>query len=720
MSLTEAYYRRLYAAHKPSETEEFYAANQPRDKNGRWTRSGGGSKIKTLEPTTNKIWSGVSAHPDRRTAPKSDLTFPIEKDTYENQREANFRFARGVFDTDLGDGYRSTVKQVEPNTPRGEMVVRGVITHKGREVGTFDRMITIEGKGKVAVDHTELMIDPGHRSKGLGDRFNSHAVAKYQELGVDRITLHAGDSVGGFAWARQGFRWSTPEVAKTVGHRALNLTDASVKHDPKVPDAVKQQIYKETRALRKALDAGEDVQPIHIASIGERSARTVLGDDAGYRHSSWPGKRAMMQSPWEGVYYFDANQAVTAAATDLAHAELRPQFKSEPAREPLVLDSEGAMKIEEFYNPNQPRAKDGKWSSGGGAAPSTTPAAAGGGSGGVTIDGVGDVDAYLAANPQLPDEPIFVWHGRLVNGLSPESKHDLLFEIRESPEIVPFIAEGMTRWREMKGLAEPQVEINQVKAPAFKADVVARTFEKAEDAAHDPEVQKVFAEFKRQSEEMYDFMTKPESEGGMGVKVEFWTDPNPANFGNGPYANATEQANDLRVNKRIKLESGLGGPHDATMSRDEYDRFRAVHDVFGHAGVGTGFDRHGEYQAYLAHASMYTGDGHRGMASEYHGVNTAAWAGAPGSPGTGKSVLLPDRLIDNPWRSDGTLKPVPTDAELYPYLVASAGSNAGIKHFVKRTGIKHPFAQNYDKSPYHQHAARSSALRASAQEFFAR
>lgn len=329
--LTEAFYRRLHAFYKPSETEEFYNAGQPRDKRGRWSSMGGrgGKTSRVARPTTDKMWSGVSAHPDRRKAPKSSVTFPVEKGDYEDtQGQANRRFAREIFDTDLGNGYRSSVSQVTVYDNK-EMSIQGVITHKGREVGTFDRMITVEKRGVVAVDHTELMIAAAHRSKGLADRFNAHAVAKYQEMGVDRITLHAGDSVGGFAWARQGFRWSTAEGGRKVAETALKTIEAQIKYSPKLKDD--KQLRAEVDAVRKALEAGEDVQPIHIASIGERN-KWMSEDEIGNPYTNWPGKSAMLRSRWEGTYYFDANESITAAASSLEHARLRPQYRAVKAK----------------------------------------------------------------------------------------------------------------------------------------------------------------------------------------------------------------------------------------------------------------------------------------------------------------------------------------------------------------------------------------------------
>src|SRR5207244_312874 len=126
----------------------------------------------------------------------------------------------------------------------------------------------------------------------------------------------------------------------------------------------------------------------------------------------------------------------------------------------------------------------------------------------------------------------------------------------------------------------------------------------------------------------------------------------------------------------------------ATMTTEEYDRFRAVHDIFGHAGVGGGFDRHGEYQAWLEHMSMYTGSGRDAMSSEYRGVNSAMWAsGILGmkSPGTGKSVLLPKELVANPWDKKGN-------------LIAAAGTVVGdaADLVIKKLGLDSEFAGKYD------------------------
>jgi hypothetical protein len=265
-------------------------------------------------------------------------------------------------------------------------------------------------------------------------------------------------------------------------------------------------------------------------------------------------------------------------------------------------------------------------------------------------------DQIVAGTPRRPGEPSFEWQARAVDGLPAALKDEVIWRTRERYAPVAFIAEGASRWRRDRGLPEPRDRIADQRADLAEADRVARAFESAPDESADPRVRAAYEEFKRQSQAMWDFMTAPEPKG-LGVRVDFQTAAE-GGFtpGTGPYKSAAEQAEDLRRNRHITIESGLGGEHGSTMTVAEYDRFRAVHDVFGHAGVGGGFDRHGEYQAWLAHETMYEGEGARAMSSEYHGVNTALWTGAPGTPGTGRSVLLEGELGASPWDAEGRLR----------------------------------------------------------------
>lgn len=327
--LTEAYYRRLYAFHKPSPIipiEEFYSPSEARDRKGKWTRSGGGSKL----------WSGVSANPDDRVRPKSKVHFPIQPEGYESPAEARATLATRIYDADLGNGYQARVLGVR-EIPNGISVV--VKIRKGHvEVAESSRELSIDGAGRLVAHHETLYVNPAHQNQGIADRFNAHAIAEYQKLGVDRIDLHAGDTVGGYAWARQGFRIFEGDRKKFL----LTQLDrvSSELHKPVVKPYAKK-LKADAEVLRKAINAGEDVQPIHIASLGEKYARYEARDDHGNTYKTWPGKSLLIGTNWLGAYYFDAAHPVTASATDLAHVELRPAFRQ-------VVEKYTERTVEEF------------------------------------------------------------------------------------------------------------------------------------------------------------------------------------------------------------------------------------------------------------------------------------------------------------------------------------------------------------------------------------
>ena len=86
-----------------------------------------------------------------------------------------------------------------------------------------------------------------------------------------------------------------------------------------------------------------------------------------------------------------------------------------------------------------------------------------------------------------------------------------------------------------------------------------------------------------------------------------------------------------------------GGHHFFT--NEENDKFRAVHDTFGHAAIGRGFSRHGEEAAFLSHRQMFPPEAHAALTSETRGQNSFLNYGPTGdfpdqSPGT-KLIGLP-------------------------------------------------------------------------------
>lgn len=61
------------------------------------------------------------------------------------------------------------------------------------------------------------------------------------------------------------------------------------------------------------------------------------------------------------------------------------------------------------------------------------------------------------------------------------------------------------------------------------------------------------------------------------------------------------------------MESDAGGA---------YDRFRAVHDILGHARLKLGFDRDGEFAAWQFQEQFHSPLARRALATELHGQHS--------------------------------------------------------------------------------------------------
>lgn len=281
---------------------------------------GGKKTVATIDdspPVGGKAFSRISAHPDNRAKPIPSIAADGSKEDEAEAKEAGYEsveaWVKAAYSGDLGNGYHSEVTMFEHDTEVAKgFYVEGVIYDSlKRPVGSFKRYIMKEDRF-LAATHELLDISYNHQGKGLGDRFNARSVAVYRELGVDRIYLKAEMDVGAYAWARQGFRIDGDESDRRETIERL------ISYVKNYPDANRSpQDLKELAALRKASNAGQDVQPIHIASIGEsRAGKTP----------TWLGKEILLGNNWPGVYYFDRKNPVTASAVELAYAALRPKW----------------------------------------------------------------------------------------------------------------------------------------------------------------------------------------------------------------------------------------------------------------------------------------------------------------------------------------------------------------------------------------------------------
>jgi GNAT superfamily N-acetyltransferase len=300
---------------------EFFDPSQPRDKDGKWKR-----------------WSGVSATPEARV-PVSRL--PVDKEWLDDEGfESEEAFLSSWYSHDLPGGYRSEVSTATPaldkfgsaygpkSTGPARWKVEGtILTPSGHEAGRFKRKIDYNPETReLTVTHDILVLHPEHQGKGIADAFNAQSVQQYQRYGVRAIRLHAAMDVGGYAWARQGFRIFPEEEREREINRLIKRAEHALEDAYELTDESRLAIRKEIGALKMANAAGEDVQPIHIASLGERVQQYQLTRPGHDPYQSWVGKSALMGSGWMGHFILDPDAPVVGSSTCLRHVHLRPAY----------------------------------------------------------------------------------------------------------------------------------------------------------------------------------------------------------------------------------------------------------------------------------------------------------------------------------------------------------------------------------------------------------
>ncbi len=111
-----------------------------------------------------------------------------------------------------------------------------------------------------------------------------------------------------------------------------------------------------------------------------------------------------------------------------------------------------------------------------------------------------------------------------------------------------------------------------------------------------------------------------------------------------PYANAGELIASVLASRTLEIIApDRVHPLLGSEPGGAYCRLRAVHDLIGHVGCGYGFDRDGEYSAWLVQRDLYTGLARWAAATELHGEVSALWV--TGQFAEHKAVLLDRHLL---------------------------------------------------------------------------
>lgn len=63
-----------------------------------------------------------------------------------------------------------------------------------------------EVDGELVVDHEYFVLDESVQGKGIAKNILVKSMEKYRKMGITKITTYAGDTAGGYVWARFGFK----------------------------------------------------------------------------------------------------------------------------------------------------------------------------------------------------------------------------------------------------------------------------------------------------------------------------------------------------------------------------------------------------------------------------------------------------------------------------------------------------------------------------------
>jgi hypothetical protein len=190
--------------------------------------------------------------------------------------------------------------------------------------------------------------------------------------------------------------------------------------------------------------------------------------------------------------------------------------------------------------------------------------------------------------------------------------------------------------------------IDQIPKPAqpspvtldeFYAREIAERFGQAPSTPDNPIVNGAYRLLEHQSNRLFSLLTS--GNPGSYIRVAFTSCAV-------PYCSDEEMISGVRITRLLEVttsasQSDQFHPLLGNEPGGAYDRFRAVHDLVGHVGTGFGFDRFGEFGAWLAQDRFYRGLARLALGTELHGKHSVRWT--TGQVADHKATLLEARAL---------------------------------------------------------------------------
>jgi len=223
---------------------------------------------------------------------------------------------------------------------------------------------------------------------------------------------------------------------------------------------------------------------------------------------------------------------------------------------------------------------------------------------------------------------------------------------RYPKDSVPKARNGAKDYAYKKGIKQDDsIDYNKVVANRERASRIADIYESLPKV--DIDAIDEYESLASEVEEQFDFMTKE-----LGIKVEF--------VHNDPYKSSKEMFDDASKGVLKVLSTQTTGAHPL-FSNNQNDKFRAVHDYFGHAATGRGFGQDGEEAAWVHHSQMFTEKARAALTTETRGQNS--FYNSKGKQFADQKVaLLPEEFWKVPVSFTKRIKVIYFDYGLKPVL----------------------------------------------------
>lgn len=230
--------------------------------------------------------------------------------TAQRQARAELKtWARSAFNDEVS-GTRFEVTKTSLDDFDTVLEITGIAKLNGKRVARFTRFLsapeTFAGRGRgLQVHHESLFMYRNARGLGLGREWVARSIARYAELGVSRVTVDAGSSMGGYAWADAGFQWDRDTNGYASWSRGgdvwvrmrkyLRLWHLAEKEAARygTPTGFTQDSNHQLRRLLSQFEIRDSLpRPQTILAVG-RPKHPQSRD-------IWPGKACLMGANWSG------------------------------------------------------------------------------------------------------------------------------------------------------------------------------------------------------------------------------------------------------------------------------------------------------------------------------------------------------------------------------------------------------------------------------------